>query len=129
MSVMIILIPSDRIILTLTLTLSGFIFVPATTYSRGLSYYADKSNADIVIDLSTQLWATFLACTNKEIPSNPLTPKDITSKNLPKGTLRIAMKIDPSTRNKIYEYGFMDSAGVYFMDPMYGPGQFGKSDA
>ena len=24
---------------------------------------------------------------------------------------------------KVYEYAYMDSAGVYFIDPIYGPGE------
>jgi hypothetical protein len=41
------------------------------------------------------------------------------SQQFPKGSLKISF----NQTAKVYEYAFMDSAGVYFIDPMYGPGE------
>ncbi len=41
------------------------------------------------------------------------------SRRYPKGTIKMAF----NEAAKVYEYAYMDSSVVYFIDPMYGPGQ------
>jgi hypothetical protein len=41
------------------------------------------------------------------------------SRAFPKGSLKMSF----NETAKVYEYAYMDSAGVYFIDPIYGPGE------